>query len=525
MTGAPTQPEPSDPAVAGAPPSVQRDRFNLAEGDSLRRHTARGVVVNTGFQVFFAFLGLAQRVGIAAFLSTTEYGIWGLVLGTVLTLSWLKQVGISDRYVQQSDEDQELAFQRAFTIELVTSIGFFVVIAAALPIYAFVVYDRGEILLPGLVLATSLFTSAFHTPIWISYREMRFVRQRVLESINPVVALILTIALGIAGLGYWAPVIGTIVGFSATSAAAVLTCPYPIRLSLDRKTIREYFEFSWPVFVYSASGLVVAQGALIVGNWTVGLTGVAAIGLVAALTSFIDRVDGIISRTIYPAVCSVVDRRDLLLETFTKSNRLALMWSLPFGLALTLFATDILRYGFGERWLFASEFLSAIGLVVALGQIAFNWTVFVNATGETKPLATSALVTATTGTLVALPLMAWLGLDGFAIGLGFGVVTQFVLRSVYLKRILGSFSLIGHSARALAPTAVAVAGVLILRLVATANDDSLSAALIEAVVYVALTIPATIGFERSLLREILGYVRGDPRDAAPITSAAGPQTP
>jgi len=54
-----------------------------------------------------------------------------------------------------------------------------------------------------------------------------------------------------------------------------------------------------------------------------------------------DRLDAIITQTLYPAVCAVADRTELLFETFVKSNRLALMWAMPFGLGLALFAPDL----------------------------------------------------------------------------------------------------------------------------------------------------------------------------------------
>ena len=40
----------------------------------------------------------------------------------------------------------------------------------------------------------------------------------------------------------------------------------------------------------------------------------------------------------YPAICAVQDRLELLRESFVKSNRLALMWAMPFGVGIALFA-------------------------------------------------------------------------------------------------------------------------------------------------------------------------------------------
>ena len=50
------------------------------------------------------------------------FGVLAAVLGTLL---WLKQVGIGDKYVQQDDDDQERAFQLAFTLELALNGVFF----------------------------------------------------------------------------------------------------------------------------------------------------------------------------------------------------------------------------------------------------------------------------------------------------------------------------------------------------------------------------------------------------------------
>src|SRR5436305_15324566 len=105
-------------------------------GRSMRAHAARGTLINSGFQVGLAGLGLLRRLVIAAFLTREQYGIWGIILTTLLTLSWLKQLGIADKYVQQNESDQEAAYQKAFTLELLASLAFFAVAVVALPVYA-----------------------------------------------------------------------------------------------------------------------------------------------------------------------------------------------------------------------------------------------------------------------------------------------------------------------------------------------------------------------------------------------------
>ena len=92
-----------------------------AEALGLRRRAARGMLINAVFLAGLTSLGLIKGFVVAAFLSRSDYGVWGLLVVTLGTLGWLKQIGVSDRYVQQRDDDQELAFQRAFTLEILFS--------------------------------------------------------------------------------------------------------------------------------------------------------------------------------------------------------------------------------------------------------------------------------------------------------------------------------------------------------------------------------------------------------------------
>lgn len=472
---------------------------------TLREHTAQGAIINSLFQVGFAGLGLLQRLVVAAFLTTAEYGLWGVLVTTLITLAWLKQIGISDKYVQQEGSDQELAFQRAFSLELAYTSLFFVVIALALPVYA-LIYGRAEIIVPGLILSLALMGSALQTPIWIAYRQMRFLRQRTLESVDPLISLVVTIVLAATGFGYWSLVIGVVAGSLGGATVALVTCPYRLAWRFDRGTLREYFSFSWPLVASSGSSLVVVQGAILVGNYTVGLTGIGAIALASNFSMFADRIDAIIRRTIYPAVCSVKDRSELLFEVFIKSNRLALMWALPFGVGLALFAPDLVTYVLGERWREAEILLQAFGLILAFRQVAFNWVVFFSAIGNTRPMAVNGVLQLIVFFAVTMPLMIMFGLNGYAIGMGVSVVLEIALRSRYLARLFDGFQVIRHILRAVAPSVPAVGSVLAVRF-AFWPERSVSIVLLELAVYAVVTVIATVLFERRLLSELYGYLR------------------
>jgi O-antigen/teichoic acid export membrane protein len=490
-------------------------RFSLG-GRSLRTHTARGSVVNAVYTIALNSLGLIKGFVVAVFLTTGEYGIWGILVISYITLSWLKQVGVGDKFVQQDEPDQELAFQRAFTVELIFSGVLFALMLACAPLLAFV-YGRSDVLAPALVLALAVPATALSSPLWIYYRRMQFVRQRLLEAVDPVVAFAVTVALAAAGMDYWSLVFGMLAGAWAAAFGAVLSSPYRLRVRFDRGTLREYVSFSWPLLVTGGSGIVIAQGAMLAGEASLGVAGAGAIALAAQITNYADRVDQVITFTLYPAICAVRDRTELLFESFVKSNRLALIWGLPFGVGLALFAPDLVEYGIGEQWEPAVFLMQVFGLNTAANQIGFNWGAFYRARGETRPMAVVAVVTMLAFLAFAVPLLLTEGLDGFAIGMAIMTAVTLAARSFYLVRLFPGFKIARHALRAMLPAVPAAAVVLGMRLFGD-FERSAALALGELALYAAVALISTLYFERRLLGELGSYLRGVPAGATPVPS-------
>jgi PST family polysaccharide transporter len=336
---------------------------------------------------------------------------------------------------------------------------------------------------------------------------MRFVRQRTLEAINPVVSTAVMVPLAAGGAGYWSIVIGIVAGSFAAAAAAIATSPYPLRLRYDRGTLGEYVGFSAPLLLSGAAGIVIVQGTMLVGSKTVGLAGLGALALAASLLTFTERVDQVITRTIYPAICAVRDRGELLLETFLKSNRLALIWGIPFGFGIALFADDLVHFVLGDRWDAAVPLLQALGITSALRQVAFNWGAFFSATGQTRPLGVNAMVLLAVFAVVTVPAMIAWGLDGFIVGTAASLLAELAVRARYLRRLFGTEVVASLLARSLVAVAPAALAVLVARTLESGPREPLAVAL-ELALYLGVTAAVTLVLERRLLAEIAGYLRG-----------------
>jgi O-antigen/teichoic acid export membrane protein len=490
---------------------------------TIRRHLARGMLTNGIFQILMLGLTAARGLAAAAFVTRSDYGIWGLIGLSMWTALGLKsQFGAGEKYVQQSDENQEHAFQRAFTIEVIFACAMVPVATAATLVLASV-SGNAKVLAPSLLLLLLLPATALQFPISVFYRRLQFRRQRILQAVDPVVGASVTVALAILGAGYWSFVIGALCGAWSLALVVLRFTPYRLAFRYERGTLRSYLSFSTPLLVSGIATLALFYVIYLVGNAALGVAGIGAFTLAGNLVQFTDQAD-IITATLYPAVCVVQDRIALLSEIFVKSNRLSLMWAAPFGVGMALFASDLVRLVLGSRWLPAIPVLEIIGVVTAVNHVGYNWAAFVKARGTTWPIAVGALVNV--GILIGagIPLMYAEKLVGLGLAFALGGVGVLVVRGIWMRRFFLGVSLVRQLLRAFMPTALAVLPVLALR-AGLGVEHNLAAAGAVLALYVAVTLAATARLEGPLLREALGYMVSRAKPAAGPSSAAAGDLP
>ena len=490
-------------ATALEPGAASDDRrFGIAD---LRSHTARGMLINAAYQVGLVAVTALRGVIVAAFLTRSDYGVWGLIGLTVWTAMGLKLVfGANEKYVQQSEGNEEHSYQRAFTVELIYA-------AASTPVAVGIVFafafisGHSSILVPGLVLLLLIPATALQFPVAAFYRHMDYRRQRTLQAVEPLGGGVLTLVLAIFGAGYWSLVVGSIAGAWAAAIVALRASPYKLKLRFDTATLRRYVGFSAPLLLNGIAILGLFQVIYLVGAGPLGLAGLGAFTFAGNLVQFTDQADTIVTDTLYPAICAVADRVELLREVFVKSNRLSLMWALPFGVGMSLFGSDLIHFIIGRHWIPAIPLLEIMGIVTAANHVGYNWAAFVKARGSTWPIAISAITTTAITIALAIPLMHSYHLLGIGYALAIGQAVVLVVRGIVMARLFRGFRMFPHLLRAFVPAIIAALPVLLLR--ATAGpEQNLAAAIAVFALYVIATVVATITLERPLLREALGYL-------------------
>jgi O-antigen/teichoic acid export membrane protein len=484
---------------------VAADEDRLRGIANLRRHAARGTLINGAYQLALIGVSAVRGLVAAAFMTSSDYGVWGLVGLTLWTATAFKSVfGANEKYVQQSHADPVEGFQLAFTVEVIYAAAL-VPLAAAIAFAFTRLTGHPGVLAPALALLGLIPAAALQFPIAIFYRRLDYRRQKLLLSVEPVIASIVTLALAVLHFGYWSFVIGSLAGAWAGAAVAVALSPYRLALRYRRATLRTYFGFSAPLLVSAVTTLGLFNVIYLVGSGPLKLAGLGAFTLVGNLAQFTDQADAIITDTLYPAICAVQERLELLAEAFVKSNRLSLMWAVPFGVGIALFASDLVHLWLGHRWTAAIPLLQIMGIVTALHHVGYNWGAFFKARGRTWPMAVAGIPTTIATIGAGIPLMYADGLTGLGLAFACGELAGLASRGAWIASMFRGFRIQRQLAKGFAPVAIAALAIVGLRALAGA-ERTWPGALAVLAFYLAITAAATFALERPLIKEAWGYI-------------------
>ncbi|EHN09165.1 polysaccharide biosynthesis protein putative [Patulibacter medicamentivorans] len=450
-----------------------------------------------------AVMGAVQtgrNLVLPAVVGPSEYGLWGALLVAGALLAAFRTTGANEIFVGQNEEDQEQAFQRVFAIEVTVNALLMVITVAVAPLLA-LMYGDDRLLLLGMATALAWPAQTLQAPLWMLNRTMQFGRLRLIQSVDPVIGTIVAIGLAVAGLGAWAIVLGILVGAWGTALIAIVISPYKLRPRFDREALRRYGGISVPLWLSAVTASLVSLGLMVLARWEIGLVAVGAVTLAANLTFFAQRLDQAVSTVLYPAIAAAQDKPDVLHETFGKANRVGLAWAVPVAALLVVFGPELVPLLYGDEWRDAIPVVQWFAIAIAIAHLGTNWWQYELVQGDARPMAVNGVMAIVFFVVLQIPPVLLWGLEGLAISAVAQALGQLAVRTIYVRRRFGHWSPIGLALRSLLPVLPATAaGYGLLR-----TDLPLGASIGT---FLVLLLAGTLLFERSLVREIGGYLRG-----------------
>ena len=381
MSGAtPASVDDRTPAVT-APASPPPPRPPPAPGSAraLDHSLVRGIAWTGAMRWATQVISWASTLIIARLLGPNDYGLVGMAAVYLGFVQLVNEFGLGAAIITQRDlaEDQ---IARLGGLALVMGGGFVALSALlATPLAAFF----AEPAVRWIIIVSSL----------------SFL---VAEAL---VAACGTLALALAGAGYWALVIGPVIGRAVSTLLVAVWRPHRVAWPRDFQSIAHAVSFGWHVVVariawylysnadFAVVGRVLGKAAL--GAYTVGWT-------IASIP--VDRVTALVG-SVTPPVFSAVQHDPPALQRYLKNltEGLALI-TFPASVGLALVADEFVIFALGDHWRPAIAPLRLLALSAALRSVSPLLPQIIVSTGHTKRNMQFAILAA-----LILPILFYVG--------------------------------------------------------------------------------------------------------------------
>jgi len=296
----------SDPQPGASLGAAFNEALDGAAGSGgLRAKVYKGAAWATLASMMTQGLNLVRLVALTHLLTTSEFGLAGLLLTIISALGLLTNLGMGSVIVTRRFEDQaelHLYMNTAWSFEIVRNAGFSLLLCvAAFPVARFM----GQPALGPLLLASAPapFLYSFHNiGLTLYRREVNIAKTTQFETGCAVMTVVLSIAFAWLMRSVWAIVIANFCFSIFLVAFSYWFHPYRPRPAFDREAFRVGFRFGQSVFVGGLMGYVATTADnLIVGKelGTVKLAAYIAAFGVAALPQKV--VGGLLGSILFPS--------------------------------------------------------------------------------------------------------------------------------------------------------------------------------------------------------------------------------
>lgn len=423
---------------------------------------------------------------LARLLSPADYGLVGYATIYLGLVSLVNEMGLSAAIVQQRHLTRD-QIARLGGVSVLLGVGFFLLSLLLAPVIAGF-FEEPRVRLIVVVLSSAFIVRGLQVlPRAMMTRELAFRRLAWIDGIEAFALAGSTLALAIAGYGYWSLVWGSLLGTLTGTILAWWFRPHAIALPRRFATIRDAVSYgthvaasrvSW--YVYSNADFAIVGkmlGSVALGAYTFGWT-------IANIP--VEKVSAVLSRVTSGVFASAQhDQAAIRRYLLTITEGLALV-TFPISAGLALVAPEFVLVVLGDQWAPAIAPLAILVAYAGFRSITLLFGQVLVATGEARRNLHFSIIAA-----VVLPLLFWLGARWGTAGVAFGWIVGFPLVFLpftmrYTFRVIGLTwpAYLKALWPALSATAVMVAAVLAVEMATPAGRDT-SAMLVRLVAMVA----------------------------------------
>ncbi len=329
-------------------------------------------------------LSWVSTLVVARLLTPSDYGILGMATVYLGLVQLVSEFGLGTALIQRRDLDASQV-SRLGGLSVLIGVGLFLVSAAAAPAIAGFFRERA-VRLVLTVLATTFVITAFQiVPNALLARDMAFRRLALIDAMEALSQVVVTLTLAILGARYWALVFGVVASKLISTTLYVVSRPHRLSWPRGFSALRGALTFGWQVvltritwYVYSNADFAVVGrvlGKALLGAYQFGWT-------IASIP--VDKISGILGRVTVPVFAAVQHDRPAVARYLLLLSEGLGFAVLPASIGMTLVAPDFVRVVLGHRWEAAIVPLAVLSAHVTMRCISAVFAQCLLAIGEAR---------------------------------------------------------------------------------------------------------------------------------------------
>ena len=348
-------------------------------------------------------------LAVARILTPDDYGLVGMAVVFYGLVTLINDFGLSTSVVVVRELDRRQIAQINGLAVIVGVTCFVIGCALAYPIAAF--FEADELPAIIVVMSSSFLITAFcGVPQGRLEKDLEFKRIALINAVAAVATAVSTLTMALAGLGYWALVLGNVV--TALVTTALIVASRPTRFAWPRlATITEATSISVHVTLGRISWFIWSNADYVIAGKLLGKTALGFYSFAFMLASVpVDKISAVVTKVTTAFMSAVQDDHPALRRYLLGLTEGLAFVAFPLTWGLALVAGDFVPLVLGEKWLGLVAPLQILAFYSAVRSVTPVLAPVLNVTGQTRFGMRMSMVFA-----VILPV-------GFYVGSHWGVV-------------------------------------------------------------------------------------------------------
>ena len=316
----------------------------------LDRSVVRGVAWTGAAKWSTQLLSWISTLLVARLLTPDDYGLVGMAMVYVGLVQLINEFGLSAPIIQQRTLTAD-QLARLGGLALTVGVVLFLV---SVGIAGLVANFFAEPAVRAVVLVLSLAfvaRAAQVLPRALLAREMRFPRLAMVDAVETLSLVTITLTLAFLGAGYWALVLGSVGSSFATAAALLVARPHRLALPRRLRSLTGAIRVGWQVSVSHVAWYTYSNADFAIVGRVLGKTALGAYSLGWYVASVpVERVSALLMR-VAPSVFAATQASPRATGRYLLGLTEALAFvTLPASIGLALVADEFVRVLLGPQW-------------------------------------------------------------------------------------------------------------------------------------------------------------------------------